>query len=197
MPDTGVYAFSVRKTTPWRNKTQGFSNLYHYFLTTPTEAALQNVLTKLVTIEKTIHSTAVSFVEGRAWGPVNPNGSGGRMEAVITASGTGAVGPSTTIYKECCQLIVYPLGRYGVKNRPQFMRKWYHLGQTSTQTANGTDGNTDISPATGALATAITDIASLVPTGGGPALPLQTSSGHTNISPGFLYKYLEHHQFGR
>lgn len=181
----------------WRGRTQGFSNLYHYFLTTPTEAALNNVLTALQTAEKTFHSSDVAFVEGRAWGPVQTNGKGGRMEAFVTFSGNGSATPNSNMYLECAQLIVWPLGRYGIKNRPQFMRKWYHTRGTALQGAPGLDGRTDISPASGALATGITTVASLTPTGGGGALPLQTPSGHTPISAGFLYRFLEHRQFGR
>lgn len=119
------------------------------------------------------------------------------MEAVQPLSGGGALTVEANWYRECASLIVWPLGRYGVKNRPQFMRKWYHRMSVIGHTSSSLNGDTDISPATGALASGITTVASLTPTGGGPALPLQTPSGHTPTAPGYLYKYLEHHQFGR
>lgn len=197
MPDTGVYAFSIRKTRAWRGKTQGISNVYHYFLTTPTTAALENVLTALATAEKPIHATSVNYVEGRAWGPVTPSGSGGRMEAVVTLTGTGSATATANMYLECALLIVWPLGRYGAKNRPQFMRKWLHTCSLAAATGSDLTGNGTLNPLSTAGTTYRDAVTNLTPTGGGPSLPMQTASGHTPISPGFLYQYLEHRQFGR
>jgi hypothetical protein len=195
--ESGIYAFSVRKSRNWRGTTQGISNLYHYLMTAPTETSLQNVLTALKSAEVPVHSTAVNFVEGRAWGPVQSNGRGGRMEAFQQLAGAGSAVVAPNMYLECCHLVVWPLGRYGTKNRPQFMRKWLHSGTTTNQTGSDTTGNTDISPATAQLITYINAVANLVPTGGGGPLGLQTASGHSPITAGYLYKYLEHRQFGR
>lgn len=195
--ESGIYAFSIRKSRSWRGKTQGISNLYHYLMTAPTEASLQNVLTALKSAEVPVHSSAISFVEGRAWGPVNSDGRGGRMEAFQQLSGNGTAAINASMYLECAQLVVWPLGRYGTKNRPQFMRKWLRSGTTSNQSVADLTGNVDISPATAQLITYINAVANLVPTGGGGPLGLQTASGHSPITAGYLYKYLEHRQFGR
>lgn len=197
MADPGVYAFSIRKSMNWRGKTQGFSNLYHYNVESPTEALLLAFIDALKAAEVPVHSTNVTFVEGRSWGPVQSNGRGGRMEAVKALSGTGSASPSTTMYREAAYLVYWALGRYGSKNRPQFIRKWLHCNTLFTLSGNFQDGNTAHGGAPAPITTYIAAVRSVTPVGGGATYDLMTASQHVPISSGQLYTYLEHHQFGR
>ena len=197
MAEAGVYAFSIRKSTNWRGGLQGFGNVYHYRVEAPSEGLLNSFLAALKAAEVPIHSTAVNFVEGRAWGPVQSNGRGGRMEAVTAFSGTGSTGVTTGFYKEFAYLFQWPLGRYGSRNRPQFLRKWIHSCGSVLGTSTGLDGTTNILPALANANTYIAAVRSITPVGGGPTYDLMSASEHIPTGPGVLYPYLEHHQFGR
>lgn len=196
MPDN-IWAFSVRKSIPWRGLQQGFSNLYHYEVDAPSVGNLDNILTALKALEAPVHATDVTFIEGRAWGPVNAQGRGGDMTSIVAFSGAGTATPDTTFYKECAYLIKWPLGRYGSRNRPQWLRKWIHshsvLGQSSTMK----DGSTSLGAIFAPLSTYATGVRVLTPTGGGTTYDLTSASGHVPISAAQLHAYLEHHQFGR
>ena len=196
MPATGIYAFSIRKTTTWRNATQGFSNLYHYFLTNPTTTDLDNTLIALKDAERPVHDNTVNFIEGRAWGPVNADGSGGAMLSVQTFTQAGTKTTGTPFYKECAYLIKWPLGRYGTRNRPQFLRKWLHSQSTGLTATAGIDGSTDLGAATTALNTYEAAVSTLAVTGIGSPLQLQSASGHVPTGPATHFKYLEHRQYG-
>ena len=196
MADPGVYAFSVRKTILWRGRTQGFSNLYHYDVEAPTESLLTAFLTTLKAAEVPVHSTVVTFAEGRSWGPVQSNGRGGRMEAVTSFSGTGSATDSTSQYREAAYLIYWPLGRYGSKNRPQFLRKWIHTCSQIDSTGGFLKGDTAHGATPAAITTYINAVRTVTPVGGGATYDLMSASGHVPISAGVFYPYLEHHQFG-
>lgn len=196
MPDAGVYAFSIRKQLTWRGRTQSFSNLYHYNMPSPTEAELNAMLTALKNAEKPVHSTVVSFVEGRAWGPVNANGRGGRMEAVVTFTDAGTALDNNTLYRECAFLVTWALGRYGSKNRPQFLRKWLHCNSLHGLSSTFLSGSTAHGGQPAAITTYIAAVRNVTPVGGGPTYELMSASQHVPIATGKLYDYLEHHQFG-
>lgn len=196
MPDPGIYAFSIRKSTPWRGITQGFSNLYHYDMATPSVADLEAVLDALKAAEVPVHANSVPFVEGRAWGPVNPDGSGGRMEAVKLFTGTGSAVATGTWYREFAFLIKWPLGRYGSKNRPQWLRKWVHSMSLLGGSSSITDGTTNMGPIFAPLTTYAAAVRTLTGPGIVAPLALISASNHATTGPGQLHPYLEHRQFG-
>jgi hypothetical protein len=196
VPEAGVYAFSIRKSVSWRGNPQGFSNLYHYNLPSPTVAELNAMLTALKNAERPVHDASVTFSEGRAWGPVNANGRGGRMEAVVVFGDAGTKSAGTTFYKELAYLIYWPLGRYGSRNRPQFLRKWIHSQSTGLSAFTGIDGSADIGGATTPAVNYIAAVRNVTPVGGGPTYDLMSASQHIPTGAGQLYKYLEHRQFG-
>lgn len=196
MPDPGVYAFSIRKSRLWRGKTQGFSNLYHYDMVTPSVADLEAVLDALKAAETPVHASTVTFVEGRSWGPVNSNGRGGRMEAVKAFTGNGGATSTANMYREAAFLLSWPLGRYGSKNRPQFLRKWLHSDFMAQGGTSGLDGNTALGAITTPLSTYAAAVRTL--TGAGIAAPLALipASNHPTIGAAVLFPFLEHRQFG-
>lgn len=191
-----VYAFSIRKSIPWRGSQQGFSNLYHYQVAVPTEGALNVFLTKLKDLEAPVHSTAVTFEEGRAWGPVNEDGRGGRMVSVVDFSGTGSATPATSMYKECAFLLQWPLGRYGTRNRPQFLRKWIHSNYLFGKATTVQDGSSSLGSMPTELGTYEAAVRDLLPVPPGPTYRLISASGHTADQAAVMKPYLEHRQFG-
>ena len=191
------WAYSIRKSTSWRGKTQSFSNLYHYDVSGFSTGDHQNVLTALKAAEVPVHSTAVNFVEGRAWGPVDSQGRGGSMVDGVIFSGTGSATQDLSIYKELAILCTWALGRYGSRNRPQFMRKWLHTMSLFGGTNPPINGATAAASTPAAITTYMAAVRVLTPTGGGTAVNLMTPSGHFPLGAGAMYPYLEHHQFGR
>ena len=196
MPDPGIYAFSIRKSISWRGRTQEFSNLYHYYFSAPTTTGLENTLDYLKDAERPIHDGVVTFQEGRAWGPLNAQGRGGNMEAVRSWSQAGTKTSGTAFYKECAYLVIWPLGRYGSRNRPQFLRKWIHSQSTGLAASADTTGNAALGGATSILNTYITAVTTATVTGVSGSITLQTAKGNVPISGGVLYGFLEHRQYG-
>jgi hypothetical protein len=194
-----VFAFSIEKNTPWRGQTQGFSNVYHYDLNTdePSEAVLDSILTQLKSAEQAIHATTVNFAIGRAWGPVANDGSGGRMRLVKNFTGTGTATNPSGWYKELAFLVIFPLGRYGERNRPQFLRKWLRLQQDLGFTATYKDGSTAFASTPASINTYANAVKTVTQGSGGPPTSLCNAAGNHSADTHQLYPYLEHRQFGR
>lgn len=194
----GVFAYSVTKNTQWRGDTQGFSNLYHYELDSdePSEQVLSDMIDIIVAAEKLVHGSAVTFDIARVWGPVNPNGSGGRMRLVKDLSGNGSQVSTATWYREFAYLCVFPLGRYGSKNRPQFLRKWIRPCTTLGGGTNITSGTDKITPEPTSLTNYMNAIRSVAQGAGGAPTSLCNASGEHKADDFHLYDYLEHRQFG-
>ena len=124
MPHIGV---SITKSTPFRNSVQEFSNVYYYESPVgvlPDAAEAQTIIDDLVTFEKTIHSTAVTFVRGRLWSNTHDKATS-EMILQTNLSGTGALAVVSGLDKERAYLFRL---RAGVDSRgnPVYFRKWYH-----------------------------------------------------------------------
>jgi len=116
---------SITKSTVFRNSVQEFSNVYYYeMLVEPDAAAAEAMIDNLVSLEKTFHSTLVTFVRGRCWaqrGSIQTN----EMLVQKNLSGTGARLANTSIDKE--RAFLFRL-RAGVDSRgnPVYLRKYFH-----------------------------------------------------------------------
>jgi hypothetical protein len=118
---------SITKSTAFRNSTQEFSNVYYYGngagqLPNATDA--ESLLDTLVTLEKAIHSTAVTFVRGRVWSQV---GTPSQNEMIVqkNLSGTGSRTQVTSLDKERAFLFRIRAG-VDTRGNPVYLRKWYH-----------------------------------------------------------------------
>lgn len=193
---------SITKSLPWRDGRAEFSNVYHYnteLLGMPTEAEGELIIDRLRAIEQPIHTSDVQFVEGRLWGPTGQGPTASKMIASKSLAGNGGLQASVTnFYKEFALMIYWPLGRYGLRNRKQFLRKWIHPGSLMGVVSTALDGHSQISVTPPAILTYINDVTTLV-VSNVPASPLElcTEEGKQPIGPGKLYPYLEHRQFGR
>jgi len=194
-------AVSITKRVTWRGEPQEFSNVYHYNRATmPTEGSeAQAIINRLMTVERNVHSTDVTFVRGRLWGPTGIGVAASKMiEVVNFASTAGLVTADPTFYREWSFLLTFPLGRYGTKNRPQFLRKWMHTCVPLGISGNDRSGSTTLSVTPTGMITFMGDIRSLVLTGQ-PETPLNlcNETGRVTIGGGSVYPFLEHRQFGR
>lgn len=190
-----VFAASTTKEINWRGSLARVSNVYHYksdALETFDDLA---VLTELVRLEKNAAGGGVNFVEGRTWGPTDQGQAASKMREIKTFTDSGLMAATTSFYPELAVMIYWPLGRYGVRNHPQFLRKWYHWNRTTGLIPDGS--RTTAAPP--AEVQALIDGVTVVRTSGGTQeYELCTKNGeHLPTGPGLRYPYLEHRQIGR
>ena len=191
---------SITKSTSFRNSVQEFSNVYYYeMLALPSSAAADTLIDNLVALEKTFHSSAVTFVRGRLWSETG-NKATNEMITQKNLSGIGARSVTTNMDKERAFLFRV---RAGVDSRgnPVYFRKWFHAcgvfysGQTITaaQLENtsgfGTPDRTSMVSAMQAIGDA---------NGSAGAPKLVAKSGRTsNVGATWeAHPFLEHHQLG-
>jgi hypothetical protein len=103
----------------------------------------------------------------------------------------------TSYYREAAMLVQWYLGRYGTRNRRQFMRKWIHPFGGSIVPATVVDGTTKFASVPSDFQVYMDRVTSLDPpsAGLGP-YQLCTKEGRSG-GAATLYPYLEHRQFGR
>ena len=192
---------SITKSCPWRGGVAEFSNVYHYNRATPPEsgAEAQAIINAVRELERPVHAVEVKFLRAKIWGPTGVGAGASLMIDDAVWTGIAGLAASTTgFYKELAYLIQWPLGRYGSRNRRQYLRKWLHTCSSLGATVGQQDGSSVITPVPTALATYITSAASLTVTGSTESpLELVSESGKLPVSPGSMYPFLEHHQFGR
>lgn len=197
MPRLGV---SITKSTSFRGATQEFSNTYYYEMgTMPDEAAAGTLIDNLVTLEKTFHSTLVTFVRGRLWSQIG-SPSQNNMINQHNLSGTGARAAVSGMDKE--RAFLFRL-RAGVDSRgnPVYLRKWYHscgvfisgLVVSSTILDNTTGFSTT---ERGNMVTAMQAIGDA---NGSAGVPKICAKGGRlpDVGAGWSgHQFLEHHQLG-
>lgn len=194
----GQITLSITKRTAFRDWTQDFSNVYTYTSTAanPDEAGALALIDEMVTFEKTIHATTVSFVYGRCWS------SGGSISSNVmigekALSGVGSASASTTMDKERAFLIQWPAG---VDSRGHAVRlkKWYH----TCGIPSGVTVDTNILANTGGLNTtsrnALANTVGTAVSEFGPSNQwiLSAISGRQYQDVAVCHRYLEHHQLG-
>lgn len=193
-----IFAVSIKKELDWRGSVQQFSNVYHYKTQLVEPFEDRAVINAIMAAEKPVHAASVRFVEGRTWGPVGSDQARNVMREIVDLRGNaGSVATTSTMYKELAWLCVWPLGRYGVRNRPQFLRKWLHSCALLGASTSVQDGSTSTGEP-GPLRTymnAVRVIDPGLPTG--IRYPLCSATGYEPKDAGYVYKFLEHHQLGR
>lgn len=191
---------SITKSTSYRLATQEFSNVYYYSVDSiPTAAQADTIIDNLTALEKTFHSTAVTFVRGRVWSQIGTKEQN-EMISQKNLSGTGARALITGLDKE--RAFLFRL-RAGVDSRgnPVYFRKYYHAcgvfvaaqtipSNVLEQTAGWTTGERSAQEAAmGAIGNA----------NGSPLNPVLVSKNGRAPTGGALWsahQFLEHHQLG-
>jgi len=191
---------SITKSTSFRLSTQEFTNVYYYDVdSTPTIAQADTFIDNLTALEKTFHSTSVTFVRGRCW-TAGGTKAENNMISQKNLSGTGSKSTVSGFDKE--RSILFRL-RAGVDTRgqPVYLRKWYHpcgyfsgsvvySNQQIEQTAGfSASERASLVAAMGAIGNA----------NGSPLLPVLVAKTGRPPSGGAnweAHQFLEHHQFG-
>lgn len=193
-----LFGVSITKDTTFRDGRQEFSNVYHYTYTglNPSVVLAEQIIDRLVTLEKVIHSTAVSFKFARLWsagGSISQNAM--IFQKALTGAGSAAV--SSGFDKERAYLFSWPAGLSAI-GKPVRARKWYH---TCGIFPGGTVGSTILDNTTSWTQAQRDSMEAFVD----PFHPLlvnaQSMDMTTDSARGVSYgaeshKYLEHHQLG-
>ena len=197
MPRIGV---SITKSCAFRNSTQEFSNVYYYeVVTTPSVAEANQIIDNIVTKEKTLHSTLVTFKKGRVWTQIGTP-SQNEMITQKNLSGTGSGATVTSMDKERAFLVRLRAGNDS-RGNPVYLRKWYHsIGQIFV----GINLNSSIlDNSTGISASDQTSIEASMnwigDANGSPLAPKLCSKTGRLPDVGATWKshqFLEHHQLG-
>ena len=191
---------SITKSVSFRGGVQEFSNVYYYeMLTLPNESDALAMIDNLTTLEKTFHSSQVTFVRGRCWSQEGSPGAN-NMIAQKNLSGTGSQAQFSGTDRE--RAFLFRL-RAGVDSRgnPVYLRKWYHacgyfdaavvlsnshlentLAFTTTQRDNLRNKMQAIGDANGSA--------------GAPKLCAKSGRLPTVGENWLAHNYLEHHQLG-
>jgi hypothetical protein len=192
-----ILGVAITKQMTWRGNPQEFSNVYHYQIANGSAQTIDDALIdRLVAIEKSIHGNGVTFKLARSWGPAENPPATNFTRRIKDLTGTGSLTSSGTIYFETAVLLQWPLGRYGSKNRPQKLRKWYHCQHAHSLDTTG--GSVSGAPAA-ALTTALGNLNPITFTAEGAPFtyPMTSKTGHEPIGAGSVYPFLEHRQLGR
>lgn len=197
MAEIGV---SITKSVSFRGGTQEFSNVYYYnLLALPSEAAAESFIDNLTTLEKTFHSTQVTFVRGRCWSQVGTPAQNNMIKQK-NLSGTGARAAVANMDKERAYLLRI---RAGVDSRgnPVYLRKWYHScgvfysGLTVTQAELENTGGFSSAERDNMR----TQMQAIGDGNGSPGTPVLVAKSGRQATAGeqwLAHQFLEHHQLG-
>ena len=191
---------SITKSSSFRNSVQEFSNVYYYDVNNkPSIAQADAFIDNLTTLEKTFHTTAVTFVRGRCWTETG-NKATNEMISQKNLSGNGARAASSTLDKE--RAFLFRL-RAGVDSRgnPVYLRKWFHAcGEfVSGQTIPAGVQQNISGFSAGERAAQVAAMNAIGNGNGSPELPvLVAKSGRapTGGATWEAHQFLEHHQMG-
>jgi len=192
---------SITKAVAFRNSTQEFSNVYYYTNLggLPDVAGADALIDQLTALEKTFHSTLVSFIRGRCWSQAG-SPSANEMISAHNLSGTGARTTVPSLDKERAFLFRLRAGSDS-RGNPVYLRKYYHAcGQfvaASTISSNILENSSGFSNAERtAQVNAMNGIGQLSGSGGPWDLCAKSGRMATAGQTWSAHLFLEHHQMG-
>jgi hypothetical protein len=121
-------AVSITKTLSFRGVAQEMSNTYYYQSVqgSLSEADGLALIDAIVALEKPMHSSAVTFVRGRAWSAGGTPAQNNMIaQKALSGNGTGPTDHSQ-LDRERAFLVRFRAG-VDSKGRPVYLRKWWHL----------------------------------------------------------------------
>jgi hypothetical protein len=193
------FGFTITKRVSFRLFQQEFSNTYYYqrALWTPADSYLSTLIDEIVTTEKKVHSTDVTFVRGQCWsadlGPV-----GNQMRVQKDLTGTGLGGTNSSYDRERALLIRWPAGK-DIRGRNVYLRKWFHScgelqGAVVVATSAVLQNTAEISVANRNTVAAIAE--ELRELGTTELIGLCSKNGRETTGGAQCHRFLEHHQLG-
>lgn len=194
------FGVSIEKTISFRGAAQVFANVYHYDsgVGAPSDANLETLLDNMVAQEKTMHSSAVSFVRGRVWSS-GGSPSANQMRVDKNLSGAGTLSTLSGRDPERATLIRWRAGSDS-RGRPVYLRKWYHdhsgnFGGTSCLTSSQLGQTTEVSQACRDAQETAADFFRTI-TAGSIVFTMEAETGRQISGSTESHRWLEHHQLG-
>jgi hypothetical protein len=197
-----IVGISVTKEGAFRDSVQPFSNVYFYNNNlggAPDETGALAMIDEIVTFEKQIHASTVTFAYARCWHQTLLQATT-VMLAQKPLSGVGAAGDVGNMDRERAYLLRWRAGNDS-RGNPVYLRKWYHtfggFGSQYTTVATGVLANTTtiLAASRTAIETKAAEMTNLAAGGGGWELCAKSGRGHDFATPN-CHPYLEHHQLG-
>src|SRR5215203_4509306 len=194
-----IYGVAITKSVSFRGVAQEFGNTYYYQTPLPAlDSVLDSLIDNLVTKEKAMHGTSISFVRAKCWS-AGGSKADNQMRVQKTLSGAGTQGaPPSNGDVERAFLVRFRAGNDS-RGNPVYLRKWWHLDVASiggTAISSGTLQNT--AQLTSGQRDAIVALAD--PFKSITALPqnfdLVGPTGRDISGATVAHPYLEHHQLG-
>jgi hypothetical protein len=147
------FGIAVTKSVTWRGAMEEFANVWHYDYVGGALANHEAVADRIVSKEKDIFGSNITFRSVRVWGPTNGNAAENITHLIKDISGVGLVTGGGTIPFELAVVGSWYLGRNPATGRKRFLRKYLHVGRVSGISSGG-------GPAMGndALGAPVTDV---------------------------------------
>ena len=119
-------SISITKKVTFRDSIQHFSNVYTYgsIVAEPAVNTANLLIDEVAEVERSLHSTDVTFVKGRLWssgGTIAQN----EMITEYDLVGQGSGGTSATSDRERALLVMWAAGKNS-RGAKVYLRKWYH-----------------------------------------------------------------------
>jgi len=136
-------AIAIEKEAAWHGNQERWSNVYHYETDfTVTAANAGACIDALVTFEKPVHASSVTYKTGRLW---TTGGTPAQNETILIKdlSGSGSLSGSVVLYRECAVVVQSYTGRNSTTGKRIFLRKFIHACILPTGATSGMgDGST-------------------------------------------------------
>lgn len=192
MPPVSV---SITKDFPFRGARERFSNVYTFDVPSPSVTVAQDLVARLVAIERPVHSAIVNHVEGRVW---TSGGTPEQNETILITDLSGAcdavdqpVWHSQGVYE-----IQWRTDRPSVTDKPVYLRKYlrsFSSFNTTGWTNGHMAGSTPISAAVRAVLQTYADALNPLVTPGA-SFGLIAPSGRVVARPPQLPTYTSIHE---
>jgi len=142
-------AVAIEKEVPFWGSPERFANVYHYDVSlssvfAPGDASA--IVDKLVTEEKLVHGSVVSFKTARVW---ETGGSAAENETILIKDLTGAGSMSSTqqLWAENCVVVNLDTGRNTSTGRKIYLRKFIRCQYLPTTGSGQARGETALTTA--------------------------------------------------
>lgn len=191
-----TFAVAVTKQVQWREFQQPFSNVYHYSGAPGDEFDDEGVANAVLAAEQEIHGSNITFTQVRTYGPTDQGAAANVNRTVQDFNSVGLATADGSYYRELAWLVIWPLGRYGPRNHPHWLRKWLHTSTFYELTATSTSGEVPLYEWPPPLDTYASAVTQLQDSTTGSVLTLAAPDGRTPIDNAKGYPYLEHRQLG-
>jgi hypothetical protein len=137
-----IVGVSITKRTTWRGIEEEFSNVYHF--DAAADVTSKQLVDEVVTAEKAIFGSNVSFVNAKVWGPTDGTKAQSQMLLQEDLTGNGLITPGAVMAKELTAVIQWDTGRKNTRGGRIFYRKYVHLGTINSVDEQAAKGNTQL-----------------------------------------------------